>query len=164
MVDLARVGDRLANGLLGDLVELDAPHRDGRVEDLAQVPADRLALAVGVGRQQDLGRLADGSAEVADAADTVARNDVVGPEAVLDVHAHAAPRLVLDLCRDLARILGEVANVADAGLDPVLVAEQACERPGLRRRLDDHQWLRHRCQPFAVDGPARFVRLIGSGV
>ena len=42
-------------GLLGDLVELDAADRHLRLEDLAQVPADRLALAVRVRREQDLG-------------------------------------------------------------------------------------------------------------
>ena len=61
----------------------------------------------------------------------VARDDVVRPEAVVDVDAHAAPRLVLDLRGDLAGVLGEIADVPDAGLDAVLVAQQASERPAL---------------------------------
>ena len=44
-------------------------------------------------------------------------------------------------------VTGMVAHVAHAGLNAVLVAEQACERPGLGRRLDNDEWLGHRCQP-----------------
>jgi hypothetical protein len=144
LVDLAGLRDRAADRLLGDLVELDAPDRHLRLEDLAQVPADRLALAVGVGGEQHLGRVLHRRSQVPDTASLVLRDHVVRAEAVFDVHAHAAPRLVLDLGGDLARVLREVADVADTGLDAVLVAKQARECPGLGRRLDNDERLRRR--------------------
>ena len=154
-VDVARVLDGRADGLLGDLVEDDAPDRHLWLEHLAQVPADRLALAVGVGGQQHLGRVLHRRAQLADPAGLVARDDVVRAEAVVDVDRHRAPRLVLDLGRDLAGVLGEVADVADAGLDAVLVAQQSRERPGLGRRFDNDERLRHHS--------ASMVRVIRSG-
>ncbi len=53
LVERARVGDGLLDRLLGDLVE-EHPHRVGVTELLAEVPGDRLALAVGVGGEEDL--------------------------------------------------------------------------------------------------------------
>ena len=51
LVDVVRVVHGLANGLLGDLVKDDPLDRHLRLENLLQVPADRLALAIRVGRQ-----------------------------------------------------------------------------------------------------------------
>src|SRR5690606_1747974 len=67
--DVARVGHRLLDGTRGDLGEHHplqrlAVQQPALAEDLGHVPADRLALAVRVGRQEDgfgaLGRLGDG--------------------------------------------------------------------------------------------------------
>ena len=53
-VDRADVAERVLDGPLGDLVEGHAADPlVGQVERLLQVPGDRLALAVGVGRQID---------------------------------------------------------------------------------------------------------------
>ena len=69
VIEFARVGHRLQHGRLGDGVEGDAlraalGHRLAALQPLQQVPRDRLALAVGVGRQDDalgaLGRVGDG--------------------------------------------------------------------------------------------------------
>ncbi len=149
-VDLPGVIDGGADGLLGDLVELDAADGDLRLEHLAQMPADGLTLAIRVGRQQHDRRVLDRRSEIPDAPSLVARDDVVRPEAVLDVDAHVAPRLVLDAGGHFAGVLWQVADMADTGLDAVFVAQQACERLGLGRRLDDDEWPRHRRQyPFA---------------
>jgi hypothetical protein len=43
----------------------------------------------------------------------------------------------------LARVVREVTDVTVRGQDPVVVAEIALDRPGLGRRFDDHQVLRH---------------------
>src|SRR5207344_686254 len=56
LVDRARVLDRAGHGRLRDLVELRAVERRLRragPEHLLEVPADRLALAVRVGREVD---------------------------------------------------------------------------------------------------------------
>ena len=53
VVDVVRLLDRLVDGLLGDLVEDDPLDRNLRLQHLEQVPADRLALAVGVGGQHE---------------------------------------------------------------------------------------------------------------
>ena len=56
-VDLARVGERLADGRFGDLVEGDPPRLvRGDVGRLGDVPGDRLAFAVEVGGEEDLVR------------------------------------------------------------------------------------------------------------
>ena len=61
VVDLARLLQRLADRLLGDLVEHQAVDRHLRLQNLAEVPTDGLALAVFVRRQVEvLGVLAAG--------------------------------------------------------------------------------------------------------
>ena len=102
-VDLARIGEGLADRRLGDLVEghpllLVA----GDVGRLGDVPGDRLALAVEVGGEEDqvggLGRLGD----LGDLLAAVVRDHVLRCEVVVDVDAELA----------LARVLGQVADVA----------------------------------------------------
>src|SRR4029078_8377320 len=74
----------------------------------------------------------------------VGRNDVIGSEVAVDVQAHAAPGLVLDPWRDLLGRLGQVADVANARHDGVAAPEEALQRPGFRRRLDNYQWFSHK--------------------
>ena len=76
-----------------------------------------------------LGRLLD----LGDLLAAVVGDDVLGREVVVDVDAELA----------LAGVLGQVADVAVGGEDPVVVAEVALDRPRLGRRLDDHEVLRH---------------------
>ena len=116
--------ERLLDGVLGDLV-LD-------------VPGDGLAFAIGVGGQQQLRRILHRGLEVRDLLLLVVGNDVVRRELVLDVDAEPPPLLLLDLFRDLGGGLGQIADVAVARLDPVLVPEEASQRLRLRRRLHDH--------------------------
>jgi hypothetical protein len=140
-VDVARVLDCAADRLLGDLVELDPPDGHLRIQDLAQVPADRFAFPVGVRGQEHFACVPHGGAQVTDPARLVAGDDVIRSEAVVDIDAHPAPRLVLDACGDLARVVGQVPDVADAGLDAIPVTEQTRERPRLGRRFDDEKRL-----------------------
>ena len=119
-----------------------------RLEHLRQVPADRLAFAVGVSRQQQLGGVLDGGLEVRHLLPLVARHDVVRREVLLDVDAEPAPLLRLDLLRHVGGRLGEIANVTIARLDPILVSQEAAERLGFRGRLDDNQWF---CCHFLSD-------------
>ena len=53
-VELARVLERLADRVRRDLVEHHAPHRHLRLQHLAHVPADRLALAILVSCEDEL--------------------------------------------------------------------------------------------------------------
>ena len=102
-VDLARVGERLLDRRLGDLVEGD-PERlvVGHVGGLGDVPGDRLALAVEVGGEIDLVGALGGLLDVGDLLAPVVRDHVLRFEVVVDVDAELA----------LARVLGQVADVA----------------------------------------------------
>ena len=130
--------------LLGDLVEDHPVHRDAlRLELVEEVPGDRLALAVLVGGEVELVGVLEQRLELGDVRLLVARHDVVGLEAVVDVDREPAPRLVLDLGRGVGGALREVADVADGGLDDVAVAEEVTQHLGLRRRLDDDELVGH---------------------
>ena len=144
LVHHARVVERLFDGILGDFVEDDAPDGHLRLEHLRQVPADRFTLAVGVGGQQQLRGILHRSLQVRDLLLLVVRDDVVGREVAVDVHAEAPPLLLLDLLRDLGCGLRQIADVAVARLDPVFRPEETAQRLRLRRRLHDHERLSHR--------------------
>ncbi len=103
------------------------------VGGLGDVPGDRLALAIEVGGEEDdvgrLGRLGD----LGDLLAAVVGDHVLGFEVVVDVDAELA----------LARVLGQVADVAVGRQDPVVGAEIALDRAGLGRRFDDDEVLGH---------------------
>ena len=124
-VDLARMGERLADRALGDLAEGHPPGLARRdVGRLGDVPGDRLALAVEVGGEVDeVGRLG-GLRDLGDLLAAVVRDDVLGGEVVVDVDPELA----------LAGVLGQVADMAVGGEDPVVRAQVALDRPGLGRR------------------------------
>ena len=134
-VDLARVGERLADGRLGDLVEGHPPRLGrGDVGRLGDVPGDRLALAVEVGGEVDRGRTP--LAAFSMSATCLRRSseiDVLGLEIVVDVDAELA----------LAGVLGQVADMAVGRQDPVIGAEIALDGAGLGRRFDDDEVLWH---------------------
>ena len=134
LVDVARVGERLADGGLGDLAEGHAAGLGrGDVGRLGDVPGDGLALAVEVGGEIDHVAAARGAGDVVDALAAVGADDVLGLEVVVDVDAELA----------LARVLGQVAHVAVGGEDAVVRAQIAFDRPRLGRRFDDHEVLWH---------------------
>ena len=120
-VEVARVLGGLEDRRLGDLVEDHPLDRDAlRLQLVEEVPGDRLALAVLIGGEVELVGVLEQVLELADLRLLVARHDVVGLEAVLDVDREPAPRLVLDLRRGVGGALREVADVADRGLDDVV--------------------------------------------
>ncbi|MBS1226673.1 MAG: pyrB [Candidatus Aminicenantes bacterium] len=125
-IDLAEVLERGPDALLGDLVE--GGPEDLLVvvrEELAEVPGDGLALAVGIGGQDDTIALAGGLPELGDDL-LLVRDDLVGRlEVVIDVD----PQL----------LLGQVADMSHRGLDRVVRAEIVVDGLGLGRRFDDDE-------------------------
>ena len=132
-IELAGVLDGGADGCGRDLVEHHA--RDGHPgrEYFDQVPRDRLAFTVLVCREIDLAGRADQAAKLRDLFALFARHDVQGLEVVVHVDAETSPGLGLERRRHVRRRPGQVAYVADRGLDDVVTAENAAVRSGLGR-------------------------------
>ena len=131
LVDLARMAHRLQHRVLGDRVEHDPV--DPLVlqellvlEDLVDVPGDRLALAVRVGRQDDPVGVLDRSADLAQ------------PLGGLGVDLPAHGEIVVGIDR---AVLGrEVAHVAERGINVVVLAQILVDGLRLGRRFDDHDF------------------------
>jgi hypothetical protein len=130
-------------------VEDHPPHGHLRVQHLAQVPRDRLALAILVGREQQLVGVLELRLQVGDDFLLARVDDVQRLEVLVDVDAEARPLLALQLRRDLSSVVREVADVADRRLDDVVLPEVARDRLRLCRRLDDDQLLAARCSHIA---------------
>jgi hypothetical protein len=139
VVHLARVGDGPGDRLRGDLVEDHPAVRHLGLELLQQVPGDGLALAVFIGGEQEFVGVLEQALELGDLLALVAVHDEQRLEVVVDVDAEPGPRLAPVLGRDLGRAVRHVADVADARLDHVTLAEVPGDRPGLGRGLDDNQ-------------------------
>ena len=125
-----------ASRMAGSVISLKVTRRvlsRGDVGRLGHVPGDRLAFPVEVGGEEDLVRAAGGLLDVGDLLAAVVRDHVLGREVVVDVHAELA----------LARILGQVADVAVGRQDPVIGAEIALDGAGLGRGFDDDEVLWH---------------------
>src|SRR5690606_16020735 len=139
-LDLAHVDDagaleRAAHGVPGDFVEEDAVEARssiaaslavvGVAELLRDVVRDGLALAVGVGGEDDLLGAPGLLLELLDDLALAPNGDVARLEAVLDVDAQLA--------------LGQVTDVARRSADTEPGAEILADRPGLGRRFDDDE-------------------------
>ena len=83
-------------------------------EHLGEVPGDRLALAVLVGREVELVGALQQLLEVGHHRLLAVRDDVERLEAVVDVDAEARPSLALVGGRHLVGAAGQVPDVADA--------------------------------------------------
>lgn len=138
LVQLARVGDGLADGVLGDLVEDHPVDRDLGLQDFLEVPRDGFALAVLIGGEVELVGLGEKLLELPDLRLLVGVDDVDGLEVVLDVDPEAA-HLAGVLLGHLGGAAGKVTDVPDARLDHVAGAEVALDRLRLGRRLDDDE-------------------------
>ncbi len=138
-VDAAGGVEGREDGALGDLVEHHALHRHLRLEDLHQVPADRLPLAILVGCDVELVGALQRRAEVADHVLLARRDDVQRPEALLDIDAEPGPGGAFELLGDLGGRGGQVANVAHRRLDLVLRRQEAPDGPCLGGRLHDDE-------------------------
>ena len=138
-VDLARVLHRCLDRLRGDLVEDHPADRHPWLERLAQVPGDRLALAVLVRGQVKLAGVLEQRLELADLSLLVRRDDVERLEAVVDVDAEPGPGLTLDAGRHVGSIARQVPDVTDARFDQPARPEVAGDGLGLGRGLHDDQ-------------------------
>ena len=151
-VDLARVRERLADRRFGDLVEGDPLRLLGRdVGGLGDVPGDRLALAVEVGGEIDLVRALGGLLDVGDLLAPVVGDHVLRFEVVVDVDAELA----------LARVFGQVADMAIGGKDAVVATEIALDGARLGRRFDDDEVLGHgrECSTGSLPHPFQTSRI-----
>ncbi len=129
-VDPSGRGECRPDGRLRDLAERDpAGSIRWQVGRLRDVPRDRLAFPVEVGGEEDAVRAPPRLLDRGDLPAPVGWDLVVGREVVLDIHPQLA----------LARVLGQVADVAVRREHCVAGAEVAFDRLRLRRRLDDHE-------------------------
>src|SRR5262245_55788102 len=135
-IHLARVLEGLLDGAARDLIEDHPTHLllGSNPEFFLEMPADRLSLAVRIGRQVDGRRVLGGGLELVQ--DPFARCEdlVVGCEPLLDVDAQLLP--------------GEIPNVPHGGLHHEVPSEIFVDRLRLGGGLDDHEVLRHRLLPY----------------
>ncbi len=114
------------------------------------MPGDRLALAILVRREQELGGALELPLQLLDLLLLVGIDDVQRLERVLDIDAESSPRFLLRGGRDVCGAVREVANVADRGFDDVAVAEIPGNGLCLGGRLDDDETtFGHGC-PFRI--------------
>ena len=131
LVDLARMAHRLLDRVLGHRVEhhpIDALVLEQllALEDFMDVPGDRLALAVRVGRQDHPVGVLDRAADVAE------------PLGGLGVDLPAHGEIVVRVDRT---VLGrQIPHMAERGVDAVVLAQIFVDGLGLRGRLDDHDF------------------------
>ena len=128
-VDVMRVLERRQRRLFRDLVELD-PLGIGELQELGQVPGDRLAFAIGIGREIDVGRAFDRAAQLLDDVAFALDRQVFRREVVLDVDAQRA------LWEGRARAPPMPSPTYRAG-------KKLLDRPRFRRRFHDDQGLFH---------------------
>ncbi len=106
--------------------------RDLGLEHLEQVPGDGLALAVLIGGQQEFVGVFESALELGDLLLLVPVDDVIRVEAVINVDREPAIRPLLHLLRQFAGV-GQVADVPDAGVDLIVLAEEFTDLLGLGR-------------------------------
>ena len=156
-VDGARVLHRLGHRLLGDRIEDDALDRLALqrllfVEGFQHVPGDRLALAVGVGRQNEGVGLLEGMGDVVDA---LLRLGVDLPEHL---------EIIVGIDRS---VLGrQVTDMAKGGQDLVTGAKILIDRLRLGRRLDNDNFhenpMGYPPESIAIHGRNRPLALAGT--
>jgi len=119
LVDFAGVGDRGMNRIASDLVKEHAPDRDAVLGFylLRDVPRDRFALSVRIGRQENLARVFRRALQVRDRFLFSGNRHVFGFEAVLYVDSHL--------------LLRKIAHVADRRPHAVRAAEIFADGLGL---------------------------------
>jgi hypothetical protein len=147
--DLAGLLDRALDGGLGDLVELGPVEGGVRrllLEQLVQVPADRLALAVGVGRQEHALGFLDQARQLRDRLLFSGHHPVLG--------------LVVLGTVDREPFTVQIADVSVGSGDGEVLAEELSEGARLGRRLDDDEGSRHETQQDAT--PVKPLRRPGA--
>ena len=131
MIDLARVGDRLLHGIARDLAELDPKDRLAawNTGGLGDMPGDRLALAIRVGREIDCVSGPDRFLQRRDDLFFAFGYLIHRHEAAVDIHAQVA--------------LGQIAHMAHGRFDAIAGAEIFLNRLRLGGRLNDHELVCH---------------------
>ena len=128
LIDGAGVLDGILHHLFGDLVEGDALRLVLRqLQQVLQMPADGLALAIRVGGQEHGLALAGGGFEILDDVLFALDGAVIGFKVVVHVHAQLA--------------LGQVAQMSHAGLDHIIGSQIFADGLGLGRGLHNDQIL-----------------------
>ena len=102
------------------------------------MPAYTFAFAVFVGRQNKFANLLQRIFEFGNQFFSVRTDHIERIKVIFDVDAQSGPGLLFEFCRDFLRAGGEVADMAHAGLNDVIVAQKACNFLGFRGRFDDH--------------------------
>ena len=131
LVDLARMAHRLLDRVLGHRVEhhpVDPLVLEQllALEDFMDVPGDRLALAVRVGRQDHPVGVLDRAADVAEA--------LGGLGVDLPAHGEIVVRI------DRAVLGRQIAHMAERGVDAVVLAQILVDGLRLGGQLDDHDF------------------------
>ncbi len=142
LVDVARMGESVAYRVARDLVErdaldVDALQRTFFAQHLFEVPRDRLAFAIGVGREDQALRALEAPPDLAESVALVAH---------LPLHREVLGGI------DRAVLLDEIAHVPVARQHLVAAAEVLIDRLRFRRRFDDddvHHGLRSSFSPMA---------------
>ena len=127
-VDFPGVLQRLEDGLAGNFVEDHAAHGLFRVEHLAEMPADALALAIFVGGQENLVGALQGLLQFGNYLAFFVRHHVQRFEVGLDVDAQARPFLPLQLGRDFGGRRRQVTDMTHACLDLVVAGQEFSNR------------------------------------
>ena len=147
LVHVVRILDGLLDRVFGDFVKDDALDRNLRLEDLLQMPADRLALAIGVGGEEDFGGALQRGLQRLHVFSLVVGDDVVGREVAVGVDAEPAPFLLADFVGNLVGRFRQVADVPVARPHVVAGLQNALDRTRLGGRFDNHQCSRHSRSP-----------------
>ena len=131
VVDLARIAHRLLDGVLGHRVEhhaIDALVLEQllALQNFMDVPGDRLAFPVRVGRQDHAVGVLDRAA------------DVAHPLGGLRVDFPAHREIVVRVDRAVLR--RQIPHMAERGVDLVVLAQIFVDGLRLGRRLDDHDF------------------------
>ena len=142
-VQVAGLIQGLADGLLGDLVKHHALHRHLRRQQLEEVPTDAFAFPVFVRRQEQLISTLEGVLEFANRLLLVLRDHVQRLEIRVGVHTEVGPFLPLGRCRNLAGVVGKVADMPHGGFDFESLGKEATDGLGLRGALNDDEGVRH---------------------
>ena len=126
-VDGAGVGHALLDALLGDLIEGHAVGGVGvKAEDVGQMPADGFAFAVRVGRKDHAVGVFGLALQLLDELFLALDADVLRRIVMLDIDAQLGG--------------GQVADMAHAGRNLIVIAQIFADGLRLGRRLHDHEF------------------------
>ena len=143
VVDGPDVLEAAFHGFLGDFGESHAVNWHLRLEHLEQVPRDGFALAIGIGCEIQGVTVFEEPFELGDLFLFIRVHDVVGLEAVVDIHRELADRGLLQFRRQLGG-LRKIANVPHGGLDDVRISQVTADGFDLGGRLHNEETLTRR--------------------